>query len=267
MAYELYRARVNAEGSTPAERLEQGRVANFEKFLVASPHQAIFDRVNDVEEYPCVLEPHRQNEAEEICHLLCRKTVQLNCGEVILIRTGNVKTPSANNGSLLAQDIALGIVGRFLVWYWDDRQASGYNRYTLLRLNYEVSWCNLDSGNTVYTSLGHVYGQQDNMLKNELKSRSRSATLYLENLKAEFIVMPNNVNMKLDSYVTLNIPVDNTLVERNYHVTGFDITSTPGIVYVTMDPIYKKDLTPAPTQQPGEDDDDYFFFNLAGGVN
>lgn len=270
MGYELYRARAAVGGSTPQEKLESGRMANFEKFLKASPHTAIFDRVsiaNDSQEYPCVLEPHKQNEDKDICHLLCRKGVRLAPGEILLIRTGTNKIPSIPTTSLLPDDIATGILGRYMVWYWDERRDSGYNRYTLVKMTYNVTWRDADESNTtVYSSLGHVYGQQDNMLKNELKSRSRSATLYLENLKADFILMPSNVNMKFNSYISLTIPMNGSNIVRHYHVTGFDSVSSPGVTYVTMDPMYEKDLTPAPQQQQGESDDDFFFLNLAGGV-
>ena len=42
-------------------------------------------------------------------------------------------------------------------------------------------------------------------------------------------------------------------LKEAYKVLGYDIHSTPGVEYVTIDPMYIKDTTPAPT--PSEDDD------------
>jgi hypothetical protein len=41
------------------------------------------------------------------------------------------------------------------------------------------------------------------MLKDELKSRSRMDTLYTENLKSSFFIMPVNPNIKKDDYLII----------------------------------------------------------------
>ena len=50
-------------------------------------------------------------------------------------------------------------------------------------------------------------------------------------------------------------------LKEQYRVTGYDIQSTPGVEYVTVDPTYEYDLTPAPQQQPGDSEDDFFWLN------
>ena len=99
------------------------------------------------------------------------------------------------------------------------------------------------------------------MLKNELKSRSRSATLYLENLKLDFMVMPSTPSIKVGSYLTLEV----TDIKRSYRVTGFDFLSTPGVLYVSMDPTLERDLTPVREKTPEDNPSDFFW--LGGKVN
>jgi hypothetical protein len=48
-----------------------------------------------------------------------------------------------------------------------------------------------------------MYGQEDNMLKDELKSRSRMDTLYNENLKSSFFVMPTTAMIRKDDYLII----------------------------------------------------------------
>ena len=93
------------------------------------------------------------------------------------------------------------------------------------------------------------------MLKNEIKSRSRSATLYLENLKLEFMIMPVDPNLKINSYLEMNI----SGIDHYWNVEGIDSVSTPGVMYVSMNPVMKKDLTPMPEKQAGDDDNDFFW--------
>ena len=50
-------------------------------------------------------------------------------------------------------------------------------------------------------------------------------------------------------------------LKEQYRVTGYDIQSTPGVEYVTVDPTYEYDFTPAPQQQPGDSEDEFFWLN------
>ena len=102
-----------------------------------------------------------------------------------------------------------------------------------------------------------MYGQQDNMLKDELRSRSRMDALYTENLKTSFFIMPTNEFIRKDDY----LEVGEGSLKEAYRVTGYDIQSTPGVEYVTVDPVYLRDQSPAPEQQPEDDPDDFYWLN------
>ena len=97
------------------------------------------------------------------------------------------------------------------------------------------------------------------MLKDEIRSRSRMDTLYAENLKLSFLVMPVNGKLKKDDYLIIG---EDELQEQ-YRVTGYDIQSTPGVAFVSVDPTYEYDLTPAPQPASGESGDEYYW--LLGG--
>lgn len=99
------------------------------------------------------------------------------------------------------------------------------------------------------------------MLKDELRSRSRMDTLYTENLKTSFFILPTNEFLSKDDY----LEIGEGKLKEAYRVTGYDIQSTPGVEYVTVDPVYLRDHTPAPEIQPGEDPADYYWLN--GGEN
>ena len=82
-------------------------------------------------------------------------------------------------------------------------------------------------------------------------------TLYAENLKSSFFVMPTNEFVRKDNYFI----VGEKPLQEYYRVTGYDIQSSKGVEYVTIDPIYEFDLTAPPEKEPGDNDADYFWFN------
>ena len=103
-----------------------------------------------------------------------------------------------------------------------------------------ISW--IDRDGFERTSWAYMYSQEDNMLKDEIRSRSRSNTIYLENLKSSFLIMPISEFIRKQDY----IEIGEGSLKEGYRVTGYDINSTPGVEYVTIDPMYLKDNSPPP---------------------
>lgn len=232
--FDIYKKRMNRYGDNATDRLEKGRQQNFEKFLYQSPHYTKFQYKE--KEVECVFEPSSQDETKTVMHVLCRVGEKFNPGDIVTI-CGK----------------------RYMFWYWDERQDSGYNRWNVIKLSQYVEWLNEDG--STWSNEAYIFSQQTNMLKNELKSRSRSATLYLENLKLDFMIMPSDKNLEIGSYLVIKID-DMSRAER---VTGIDFLSTPGVMYVSMDPTIERDLTPPPEKKPEDDDNDYFWLGNIGG--
>ena len=235
---DIYKKRLNRYG-TGAERLEEGRRRNFEKFLYSSPHYVKFTYAEGTEnerEVECVFEPRSQNETKNLMDILCRVGEEFNPGDIVTI-----------------------LGKRYMFYWWDERQDSGYNRWVVIRLTTEVEFINEDG--TRWTCEGYLYGQEDNMLKNELKSRSRMATLYLENLKLEFMLIPtpDKINGKSPLQIGAYCELEYAKADHYWRITGFDTISTPGITYLSVDPTINRDLTPAPTKTEEDDPNDFFW--------
>ena len=163
------------------------------------------------------------------------------------------------NGTILMIPDKDGVKKPWLIYYLENIKASGYNRYIMLKMSHFVKWIGRD--NQEHESWVYMYGQEDNMLKDEIRSRSRMDTIYSENLKASFFVMPLNQYMKKDCYMV----VGEEPYQESYRVTGYDIQSSEGIMYVTVDPIYTYDLSPAPEKTEEDDPKDFYWLN--GGMN
>ena len=117
-----------------------------------------------------------------------------------------------------------------------------------------LTWTARDG--SAQTSWAYMYGQENNMLKDELRSRSRMDTVYNENLKSSFFIMPVNPYIRKDDYFI----VGEKPLQEYFRVTGYDIQSTEGCEYVTIDPVYEYDLSAAPTPPTDYSGDDYFWF-------
>lgn len=68
------------------------------------------------------------------------------------------------------------------------------------------------------------------------------------------------MNIRKDDY----IEVGEDELKEAYVVTGYDIQSTPGVEFVSVDPQYIRDLTEPPIQSAEDSDSDFFWINKGG---
>jgi tRNA(Leu) C34 or U34 (ribose-2'-O)-methylase TrmL len=236
---EVYLKRLNRYGMDYNSRVQNQREKEFEHYLLKVTTRV--DIEYDHKTIPASFERYKQDETETLAYLLTRRATEIPSGTILMIPTQKgVKRP-------------------WMVYWLEEIQASGYNKYIMLKMSHFLEWT--DRQGAKQTSWAYMYGQEDNMLKDELRSRSRSDTLYTEALKMSFFVMPTNEFIRKDDYLT----VGEGALKEAYRVTGYDIQSTLGVEYVTVDPVYLRDETPAPEQTPEDSNEDFFWLN--GGVS
>ena len=233
-----YQHRLNRYGYDYQSRIQAQREREFEGKLLKSVYRVDFEY--DGEYHPATLERYKQDETQLMQYLLTRANLNIPNGTILMIPDKDFEPKP------------------WLVYWLESIEASGYNRYVVLRMTHFITW--KDKKGNECESWCYMYGQQDNMLKDELRSRSRMDTIYGENLKASFFIMPTTINLRKDDYIEIG---EDELKEA-YRVTGYDIQSTPGVEYVTVDPVYIRDNSPAPIPTPNDNADDYYWLN--GGV-
>lgn len=235
----IYLKRLNRYGLDYQSRIQTQRELNFEKYLLKSIYRLDFNYNGEI--HPGTLERYKQDETETFGYLLTRVSLNIPSGTILMLTNKD------------------GIEKPWMIYYLEEIKVSGYNRYIVVKMTHLIDWIGRD-GNR-HESWAYMYGQEDNMLKDELRSRSRMDTLYTENLKMSFFLMPLNEHIRKDDYLEIG---EGTLKEA-YRVTGYDIQSTPGVEYVTVDPVYLRDHTPAPEQTPEDNSEDFFWLN--GGAD
>ena len=235
--YDIYLKRLNRYGNDYQTRTQNKRERDFENYLLKSVYRIEFEY--DTKINPATFERYKQDETETLHYLLTRVDVNIPNGTVLML-------PNKDNE-----------LKPWMVYYLEAIKASGYNRYVVLKMTHFLNWKDREGNSR--SSWAYMYGQEDNMLKDELQSRSRSDARYTENLKGSFFVLPTNEYLRKDDY----LEVGEGALKEGYRVTGYDIQSTPGVEYVTVDPIYLYDNSPAPEKQQGDNEEDYFW--LEGG--
>ena len=232
---DVYLKRLNRYGYDYQSRIQAQRERDFENKLLKSVYRVDFIFEGDM--HPATLERYKQNETELMQYLLTRVSLNIPNGTILMI-------PDKDN-----------IEQPWLVYWLESIKASGYNRYVVLKMTHYITWRDREGNNR--GSWCYMYGQQDNMLKDEIRSRSRMDVIYGENLKSSFFVMPTNEYIRKDDYLEIG---EDTLKEA-YRVTGYDLNSTPGVEYVTVDPVYLRDNSQAPIQTEDDDPAQFFWFN------
>lgn len=232
---DVYLRRLNRYGDNYYDRIMGQRIAEFEDYLTKTVYRVDF--IYDNELVAGVLERYKQDETQTLQYLLTRLENNIPAGTILMLKDkdGNERP--------------------WMVYYLEDIKASAYNRYIVLKMSHYLKW--KDRNGVLRESWAYMYGQEDNMLKDELKSRSRNHALYDENLKLSFFVMPTNEYIRKDDY----IEIGEGALKEAYRVTGYDIQSSKGVEYVSVDPIYIYDQTPPPEQKPGDSDEDFYWLN------
>ena len=235
---DVYLKRLNHYGVDWQSRIQGQREENFRRQLMKSVYYVEFEYDGIMREGE--LTPMRQNETKTMHSLLTDVHLDMPNGTVLFI-------PDKDN-----------ILCPWLIYYLEDIKASGYNRYIVLKMTHYLTWNNRQGKKC--STWAYFYGQEDNMLKDELKSRSRSKVLYTENLKLSFFIIPLNENIRKDDY----LEVTQGKLTEAYVVTGYDIQSTPGVEFVSVDPQYIRDKSDPPIQSDEDNADDFYWLNRGG---
>ena len=229
---DVYLKRLNRYGYDYQSRVQAQREREFEGKLLKSIYRVDFEY--DGETHPATLERFKQDETELTQYLLTRVSLNLPSGTILMIPDKDL------------------VLQPWLVYWLESIKASGYNRYIVLKMTHQIAWRDRDKNEQ--TSWCYLHGSGDSALKETLKT---VGAIYAEDDNSRFVIMPLNENIRKEDY----IEVGEGKLKEAYRVTGYDIHSTPGVEYVTLNPMYIKDQTPAPEAKPGDKDEDYYWLN------
>ena len=219
--YETYSKRLNRYGTTPQERIQGKREHDFKAFSSKSPNRVdAWDNEIKGDSYEAVLQTKEYDQDEVVDYFLVPLEKELPMGTIIYtwdVRHRNAQYEDQKNNGYR----------RWINYAIDPYTSSGYNRYTVVELESELSWVN---DGIKYTSFAHATGggsgARDKNINLKFRMQFSEAGVYLPN-KRYSIVMPTNKNLKKNMKVTLG--------GETWRVTGFDNISVKGVSYVTLE--------------------------------
>lgn len=235
--YEIYRRRLNRYGLDYQSRIQNQRERDFDNYLYKTIYRVDFQY--DGQFYPASLERYKQDHTETQGYLLTKVDVKLPSGTVLMIQSQNGKeTP-------------------WMVWWLEQIEASGYNRYVVLKMTHLLQWEAEDG--TVCEQWGFFSGPGTAAIKDTTRS-STGKPIYNENNNLYTFITAYNPTIVRGLY----FEVGYEQTQLGYVVTELDINSTPGLSYVSVDPVPLRDKSEKPTKEEDDKTEDYFWLN--GGV-
>lgn len=228
---EIYKRRLNRYGLDYQSRVQGQRDRNFDDYLLKSIYRVDFWYDNTF--MSATLERYKQDYTETQCYLLTRRDLNIPSGTILMIES---------------QD---GTSKPWMVWWKEEIEASGYNRYVVLKMSHLLSW--RDSNNLPHEQWVYFSGPGTSTISDTIKSQSGEA-LFSHNDNLYAFVTSYNSAIGRDTYFEITYKDTTTA----YVVSELDVNSTPGVAYVTVDPSYVRDKSAEGKENPQSATDFWF---------
>lgn len=187
---------------------------------------------------PGSLERYKQDYSETQAYLLTQIGTKIPSGTVLMIRSKDrTVTP-------------------WMVWWLEQIEASGYNRYIVLKMTHYLKW---KSGEDTIEQWAYFSGPGTSAISDAVRTAT-GKPIYSENNNLHTFITTQNETICRELY----FEVTQGNITQGYVVTEFDINSTPGVNYVTVDPVPIRNGTETPTQKEEDKKEDFFW--LQGGI-
>lgn len=230
-----YRRRLNRYGLDYQSRIQNQRERDFDNYLYKTIYRVDFEFEGDL--VPGSLERYKQDYSETQGYLLTRVDVKIPSGTVLMIESRD------------------GTKNPWMVWWLEKIEASGYNRYVVLKMTHYLRWTSED--NEEHEQWAYFFGPG----KATIQDTVRTATgrpVYSENNNLHMFITTQNEALCQKAY----FEVQQGNITQGYIIKEFDINSTPGVNYVTVDPVPLREKSETVISSEGEATD---FFWLNGG--
>lgn len=226
---DVYNLRLNRYGDNFAERVQGRRAADFERYKNRSTYRVEFEDNCGI--VVGTLEPNKQDETEATQWLLVDLDKKYENGTIFNIPKENCED------------------SYWMVWYERETRSKGYNKYLMLRMTHLISWYDRD-GN-LQESWGYFFGKMDRIIYDVVRSTAKMSN-YQDPNKETHIIMPKTECLKRQDYLVID--------GEGYYVTGYDLSSTPGVEYFSLKETQLRTDAEPTDKIPGNKDDDELFW-------
>ena len=203
-----YKKRLNRYGLDYQSRIQGQREREFEDYLLKSIYRVDFCYHGRVQ--PATLEKYKQDYAETQAYLLTRTNLKLPAGTIL---------------EIFSQD---GERRHWMVWWLEQIEASGYNRYVILRMTNKITW---EFNGAIHSQWFHFRGPGSSRIDDTKKSGTNQA-VYEQNDNLYMIISKVDPSLRPGVY----FEITEKGITKAYKVVEEDVNSTPGVGYYSLDP-------------------------------
>lgn len=232
----VYQKRLNRYGLDYQSRIQSQRERDFENYLYKTIYRVDFEFEGNL--IPGSLERYKQDYLETQAYLLTRIDTKIPNGTILNIESQN------------------GTTTPWMTWWLEKIEASGYNRYIVLKMTHLLSW---NDNENVISQWSYFSGPGTSAISDSIKSASGKA-IYSENNNLYTFVTPYHDSINRGLY----FEVIQGEKRQGYIVVEFDINSTPGVAYVTVDPVPLREESDIPTKTDKDKDEEFYWLDRGG---
>lgn len=204
MSYlDTYFSRVNHLGETTAERIRNGGIRSFYKWMAESPHTVRKLSIERGLHFDGIILTSKDKEYEKIMFLNVALDIPLEVGDIMNWRLED------------------GTVEKWLLFSEEKKVNPTYKTYWIVRCNYFIKW--IDDEGHLQASWSYVVSSLDSKIKGNY--RTWHALITPQPNKYAEILMPRRKIERATNFI---------IEEESWQLIEYDHTSVPGTMYLSL---------------------------------
>lgn len=200
---DVFYSRINHLGNTTAERIRQGGIRSFEKWLAESPHTVRRLYADRQIYFDAIILTNKDKEYQKIMFLNVANTIPLVIGDIINWRQDN------------------GNIEKWIIFQETHKVNGTYRTFWIVKCNYLLKW--IDKLGHLQQSWAYVVSSTDDKIKGNFRTWNSLITPQ-PNKYAE-ILMPRYPIERSTNFI---------IEQESWSVVEYDHTSVPGIIYLSL---------------------------------
>ena len=200
---EVYWSRVNHLGTTTAERIQNGGIRSFQKWIAESPHTVKNLSVERGIYFNGIILTSKDKEYEKIMFLNVSNETPLIIGDIM-------------NWAL-----ANGTIEKWIIVQEEKKVNGTYRTFWIIRCNYFLKW--IDNEGHLQSSWAYFVSSLDSKIKGNFRTWNSLIT-----------PQPNKYAEILMPRYPINRSTNFIVEEESWNVIEYDHTSVPGVIYLSL---------------------------------
>lgn len=201
--YDVYQSRINHMGTSTAERIRNGGIRSFQKWLAQSPHTLRDLSVQRGIYFDGIVLTNKDKQHEKIMFLNVSNDIPITVGDIM-----NWKLDS-------------GEIQKWLLIQEQKKTNGTYRTFWIVRCNYLMKW--VDSNGHLQQSWSYFVSSLDSKIKGNFRTWNRMISPQ-PNKYAE-LLMPRYPIERATNFI---------VEQQSWTVVEYDHTSVPGVIYLSL---------------------------------